>query len=384
MLKRCAFQLFFVLAAVLGPAESALADDHRQRQIRPGCALSTRTPDELERHARLVRARVRVPRSAGRDPARRRTGHRPPRAAGLRGRGLELLRERLGRERRHAADPPVAGDLHVEVRSAQPRLRRRRVDGRADRHQSDRNLSEVRSWACSPRARSRAAFSASWTTSPNVRVLFDLFYPGVLPGSAVDVPPGINVVTQIVSSCDRGDDGGSLRGVGDREDLPDARPVRAREWPGARSSRSRRRLWARPATRMSCASRTGSHSSTTFPRCTRAPSPRRTLLWINANVQRFSASPSGLNFVRHNYTPTGDLRIPALTLSTFRDPVVPGFHQAAYGAAVAAAGGANWLVQRSVLGTGNGYGHCTFTPQELVTAFTDLVLWAEHGVKPVP
>jgi hypothetical protein len=39
-------------------------------------------------------------------------------------------------------------------------------------------------------------------------------------------------------------------------------------------------------------------------------------------------------------------------------------------------------VQRSVSGTGNGYGHCTFTPSELATAFLDLVLWAEHGVKP--
>jgi hypothetical protein len=112
--------------------------------------------------------------------------------------------------------------------------------------------------------------------------------------------------------------------------------------------------------------------------------PPADLLWINANVQRFSASPAGLNYVQHNYTPTGDLRIPALTLSTFRDPVAPGFHRDAYGAAVAAAGGANWLVQRSVLGTGNGYGHCTFTPLELVTAFSDLVLWAEFGVKPVP
>src|SRR5687768_5403423 len=33
----------------------------------------------------------------------------------------------------------------------------------------------------------------------NVRVLFDLFYPGVLPGSAVDVPPGLDVIQQIVN-----------------------------------------------------------------------------------------------------------------------------------------------------------------------------------------
>jgi hypothetical protein len=33
----------------------------------------------------------------------------------------------------------------------------------------------------------------------NVRVLFDLFYPGVLPGTAVDVPPGIDVIQDIVN-----------------------------------------------------------------------------------------------------------------------------------------------------------------------------------------
>ena len=33
----------------------------------------------------------------------------------------------------------------------------------------------------------------------NVRVLFDLFYPGVLPGTAVAVPPGIDVIQDIVN-----------------------------------------------------------------------------------------------------------------------------------------------------------------------------------------
>jgi hypothetical protein len=112
--------------------------------------------------------------------------------------------------------------------------------------------------------------------------------------------------------------------------------------------------------------------------------PPSILQSINANVQRFSASPAGLNYVDHNYTPTGDLQIPALTVSTFRDPLVPGFHRDLYGAAVAAAGNSDLLVQRSVAGTANGYGHCTFTPQEFATAFSQLVQWVEFGIKPAP
>jgi hypothetical protein len=49
-----------------------------------------------------------------------------------------------------------------------------------------------------------------------------------------------------------------------------------------------------------------------------------------------------------------------------------------YARRVAAKGGAHNLVQRAT----RDYGHCTFTPTELVTTFSDLVKWVEGGVKP--
>ncbi len=217
----------------------------------------------------------------------------------------------------------------------------------------------------------------------NVRVLFDLLYPGVLPGSVVDVPPGIDVPSQIVAPA-----------IAAMTADPTGAGVIARifQTPVPFASGSVPELFGSITTALAAAAGYPdvlrlTHGQPFFDNVATQYTgalPPVTLLWINANVQRFSASPAGLNYVQHNYTPTGDLRIPALTLSTFRDPVAPGFHRDAYGAAVAAAGGANWLVQRSVPGTGNGYGHCTFTPLELVTAFSDLVLWAEFGLKPVP
>ena len=69
-----------------------------------------------------------------------------------------------------------------------------------------------------------------------------------------------------------------------------------------------------------------------------------------------------------------------LMLSDSRDPVVPGFNQTAYRDAVAAAGNPNLLVRRQI----PAYGHCVFTPPQLATAFSDLVLWAEFGVTPAP
>ena len=45
---------------------------------------------------------------------------------------------------------------------------------------------------------------------------------------------------------------------------------------------------------------------------------------------------------------------------------------------VAANGASDLLVQRAT----RDFGHCTFTPTELVTTFVDLAGWVETGVKP--
>ena len=215
----------------------------------------------------------------------------------------------------------------------------------------------------------------------NVRVLFDLFYPGILPGSVVNVPDGIDVMSDIVDpaveAMTADPTGAATIAAIAQTPVPFANGqeliqsivtalVSAAAYPDVLALTHGRPFF--------------DNSDTEY---TGALSPLFLQL-INANVERFSASPAGLNYVEHNYTPTGELRVPALTLSTFRDPVAPDFHRAAYGAAVDAAGNSEWLFQRSVPGTGNGYGHCTFTPLELVTAFSDLVLWAEFGIKPTP
>jgi hypothetical protein len=219
----------------------------------------------------------------------------------------------------------------------------------------------------------------------NVRVLFDLFYPGVLPGSAVDVPAGIDVTSQIVVpaiAAMSASPNGALAIASIAQT-----PVPAASVPELIQSIVT--ALAGGAGYPSVLALTHGqpffdNSGTTYAGAYPGAVPPATLAWINATAQRFSASPSGLNYIERNYTPSGDLHYPAITLSTFRDPVAPGFHRELYGASVSAAGNGDWLVQRSVAGTGSGYGHCTFTPQELVTAFSDLVVWAEYGIKPVP
>jgi hypothetical protein len=101
---------------------------------------------------------------------------------------------------------------------------------------------------------------------------------------------------------------------------------------------------------------------------------------FNSTVQRVVADPQA----RHrnglsNVPPTtGDLRIPMLTIHTLGDLFVPFHNEQVYAARVAAKGNSDLLVQRAT----RDYGHCAFTPVELVRTFTDLVQWVEGGIKP--
>jgi pimeloyl-ACP methyl ester carboxylesterase len=217
----------------------------------------------------------------------------------------------------------------------------------------------------------------------NVRVLFDLFYPDVLPGTAVDVPADIDVTQDILAPAlgAMANNPGPALTIASiaQTPVPWAVPNVAELFQSIASAL----VGAASYPEIIARTQRQSYFDNTATQYTGALPPA-TLAHINGNVQRFSGTPAAQNSMEHNYTPTGDLRIPALTLSTPRDPVAPGFHRAIYGQTVAAMGNADRLVQRQVPGTGSGYGHCTFTPDELLKAFLDLVLWGELGLKPMP
>jgi pimeloyl-ACP methyl ester carboxylesterase len=215
----------------------------------------------------------------------------------------------------------------------------------------------------------------------NVRVLFDLFYPGVLPGSAIDVPPGLDVTQHIVIpalAAMMSDPSGAAAIAAITQT-----PVPFASGPELLESIATALGGAAGYPEILGLTHGQAYFDNTATQYT-GTLPALTLAFINANVQRFAGSPAGRNSLEHNYTPTGDLRVPALTLSTFRDPVAPGFHRTLYGQAVASMGATDLLVQRSVPGVTGGYGHCTFTPTELTQAFFDLVAWSEFGVTPTP
>ncbi len=102
------------------------------------------------------------------------------------------------------------------------------------------------------------------------------------------------------------------------------------------------------------------------------------LVGFNAGVNRFASSRDAEKYLDHWFTPGGKLRHPMVTLHTTLDPAVPYFHEAAYGQVVEQAGASDWLAQIPV----ERYGHCNFTPDEVLGAFTELVTWVETGISP--
>jgi pimeloyl-ACP methyl ester carboxylesterase len=99
---------------------------------------------------------------------------------------------------------------------------------------------------------------------------------------------------------------------------------------------------------------------------------------LNQGVERIASDPAAINYYEHNYTPTGRIEIPVVTLHTTRDPAIPNWHEDLFAQLVADAGRSQWLLQRPV----DRWGHCAFSPTEVATAFADMVGWATTGQRP--
>jgi hypothetical protein len=73
--------------------------------------------------------------------------------------------------------------------------------------------------------------------------------------------------------------------------------------------------------------------------------------------------------------PTGKLAVPQLTLHTTADPLVPVQHESIYADVVRRAGGSSLLRQAYV----KRWGHCAFTPAEIVASVEALRDRVETG-----
>jgi pimeloyl-ACP methyl ester carboxylesterase len=202
----------------------------------------------------------------------------------------------------------------------------------------------------------------------DVRVLFDAYFPGVLPGDVLTVPqgagfqPGDPLFLAVLNALQQGlfTPGAPTLQFATAAKLPF---TSVQELIGAALNA----VGFNIRFTNDLLEHTRGHSfydnlDTVYPTA------------VDGIAGRFTADRPALRYLDRFYAPSGDISFPVLTLHSTRDPVVPLFHEALY----AELAPAPWLVQRTV----NSFGHCAFNQQEVLTAFDDLVRWVTDGQRP--
>jgi pimeloyl-ACP methyl ester carboxylesterase len=208
--------------------------------------------------------------------------------------------------------------------------------------------------ACSP----VGSFRGQVNYVGDFRVLFDYFFPNTIPGTVVDVPPDVApnwplYVSQIIQKLQ-------------------ANPGRALELmrtSGAAFDPANPATIAQTTLNLLRNNVFGGTNAedqlggNPYGNRLRWYSGSSNDLRLNLRVQRYSAHPTALA-VMTQYETTGHLTRPLITLHTQGDELVPFWHEPLYLLKVVLTGHSGLLplpVAR--------YGHCNFTPNELLTAF---------------
>lgn len=225
----------------------------------------------------------------------------------------------------------------------------------------------------------------------HVRALFDVFYPGVIPGDVVGVPPGTSVTLNQIIAAVAGNPGGlfviasllqtplpfvPVGSVFNPNDLAFQTLVGSLYGPLAYQTHLINNVAALAH---------GTPFDNSGTQYAAGPAPllppaqlNPAIALVNATVKRYTMPPNAVNYLERYFTPTGDLQIPVLTLHNVWDPGVPAFHETALLATVTAAGATGNLLQRFE----QSYGHCNISAATAVQNFVDMVNWVTTGVKP--
>jgi pimeloyl-ACP methyl ester carboxylesterase len=205
------------------------------------------------------------------------------------------------------------------------------------------------------------------------RALFDAYFPGLLPGTAVDVPA-------------------ALRTAWDARFVPDIKAALAREPARARELLRVARAPFNPADDTTVVDTTigllwhnvaGANEmrarlfGNPYSNRLRWYSGSSNDLLLNLRIKRYDADAPAL-IEAGRYAPAGDLRIPLVTLHTTGDELVPYAHELIYAAKLQPTGRGR-LLPLPVL----RYGHCSFATSEILTGFA-LMLGAGVTSAPAP
>lgn len=196
------------------------------------------------------------------------------------------------------------------------------------------------------------------------RVLFDYFFPGVLPTSPISIPTGLiddweSTYTPAVAAAVSTNPISATQLISTTQAAID---------PNSRTSTTLTTtlgvLWYNVFATNDATQKLGGNP---YGNSTRVYTGSLDDNQLGVGVQRFTANASALSSLAA-YETTGDLRAPLVTLHTTGDEIIPFWHTALYREKLPPASQRN-LRQLAI----ERYGHCAFSPFEALTAFSQLV-----------
>jgi pimeloyl-ACP methyl ester carboxylesterase len=200
----------------------------------------------------------------------------------------------------------------------------------------------------------------------DARILFDYFFPALLPGTPIEIPKDLyenwtSVYTTTVKPM-LVDPANSAKV---NQLLATARIPAPNDSAESIASAIQEVLWYNVKATNDAIARLGGQPYANQDRIYSGSDDDEAL---NAGVARFSADQAALDEIAARYQSTGDLRVPLVTMHTTGDPVVPYDQTDIYKAKVDAQGRGDYYDNIRV----EAFGHCTFTPGQVFTAFEQL------------
>jgi pimeloyl-ACP methyl ester carboxylesterase len=204
-------------------------------------------------------------------------------------------------------------------------------------------------------------FRAQLDYIANFRVLFDYFFPGLVPGNATNVPDEViadwfavyepKVIRAVRRAPDRALQ--LIRTSGAAVDPDDPTTV---------ENTITGLLWYHVFATGNAMEVLGGQPFDNTPKLYRGSRNDRRL---NRKAFRADADVAALEEIQRHYQTSGALGVPLVTMHTLGDEIIPAAHQDIYARKIRAAGSAS--LHRNIYI--DRYGHCNFTAPELVTAF---------------
>jgi hypothetical protein len=200
------------------------------------------------------------------------------------------------------------------------------------------------------------------------RVLFDYYFPNVLPGDAVNIPDELiqNWDTKYVLTIMQALNANPAATF---KLLSVAQAPYDPANPATIAQTVLSVLWYDVFTTRDAIRKLGGQPFDNTKKVYGDPANSPVDALLNAQVQRFAADPKAAKNIAKYYQTSGNIAIPLVTGHTTGDPIQLFWHLGLYGQKVQSQG-------KGPLFTGipvNRYGHCTFTQAEIATAFNILV-----------